>query len=236
MSQKNDVMEAMEKNGGYATFQQLNILVDTSTWTTKTPGASIRRIVQENNEFFKIKPGLWALSRCKEKVMKKLSIEPNDKKSDDVFSHTYYQGIIVEIGNKKHYDTYVPAQDKNKKFLETKLSELTTIDTIPNFTYENLIRKAKTVDVIWFNERNMPCGFYEVEHTTDIKNSLSKFYELQDFRADFSIIADEHKREQFKDIISASMYNPIRPFVRFVSYDSLVQQYAKEQIILNEEI
>lgn len=82
----------------------------------------------------------------------------------------------------------------------------------------------------------MPCGFYEVEHTTDIKNSLSKFYELQDFRATFSIIADERRREQFNDIISASMYNPIRKLVRFVSYDSLVKQYAKEQIVLKEEL
>ena len=65
------------------------------------------------------------------------------------------------------------------------------------FTYDNLLRRARTVDVVWFNERQMPCGFYEIEHTTDIKNSLSKFYELQDFRADFVIIADEKRREQF---------------------------------------
>ena len=41
------------------------------------------------------------------------------------------------------------------------------------------------MDVIWFNERKMPYRFYEVEHSTNISNSLDKFYELQDFRADF---------------------------------------------------
>lgn len=102
MSQKNDVIVAMEKNGGYATFQQLNKLVNTSSWKTKTPAASIRKIVQVH----------------------------------DVFS----------------------------------------------------------------------------------------------------IIADERRREQFNDIISASMYNPIRKLVRFVSYDSLVKQYAKEQIVLEDEL
>jgi len=236
MAQKDDVIKAMEKNGGYATFQQLNNVVDISTWKTKTPAASIRRIVQEHDEFFRIKPGLWALTKCKGDVLKKFSIEPNNRKSDELFTHTYYQGIVVEIGNIKKYQTYVPAQDKNKKFLETRLCDMTTMESIPEFTYDELRRRAKTVDVIWFNERKMPCGFYEIENTTDIKNSLSKFYELQDFRANFSIIAAASRREEFLDIISASMYNPIRDYVRFVSYDTIVKQYEKEQIVLDDEL
>ena len=57
MKQKYYVIDAMRANGGYATLQQLNMLVDFSTWKTKTPEASIRRIVQENDEFFRIQPG-----------------------------------------------------------------------------------------------------------------------------------------------------------------------------------
>lgn len=117
-----------------------------------------------------------------------------------------------------------------------KLGELATFDTIPKFTYDNLTKRAKTIDVIWFNERQMPCKFYEVEHITDIKNSLSKFYELQDFRADFYIIADESRRNQFDEIMAASMYNPIRNYVKFTSYDSIIKQYAKEQIVLKDEL
>ena len=56
MKQKYYVIDAMRANGGYATLQQLNMLVDFSTWKTKTPEASIRRIVQENDEFFIISP------------------------------------------------------------------------------------------------------------------------------------------------------------------------------------
>jgi len=236
MAQKNDVIIAMEKNGGYATLQQLNKIVDISSWKTKTPDASIRQIVQIHDEFFRIKPGLWALTAYKEDVLKKLSIVPNNKESDEMFTHSYYQGIIVEIGNIKKYKTYVPPQDKHKKFLETNLCEIVTMSNMPEFTYEKILKRARTVDVIWFNERQMPCGFYEVEHTTDIKNSLGKFYELQDFRAVFSIIADARRKEQFYDIISASMYNPIRDLVRFVSYVDLIKQYDKEQIVLENEI
>lgn len=125
MTQKDEVVAAMKKNGGYATFQQLNQLVNTSTWKTKTPAESIRKIVQVHpNLFFRIKPGLWALKEQEKEVLKKLSIHPHDKEAYEKFTHTYYQGIVVEIGNKKRHQTYVPAQDKNRKFLETKLCDL----------------------------------------------------------------------------------------------------------------
>lgn len=72
MTQKQQVIETMKKNGGYATFQQLNHLMDFSTWKTKTPQASVRQIVQIHDEFFRIKPGLWALTECKNEVLKKI--------------------------------------------------------------------------------------------------------------------------------------------------------------------
>ena len=231
MKQKYYVIYAMRANGGYATLQQLNMLVDFSTWKTKTPEASIRRIVQENDEFFRIQPGLWALREYENEVNKKFNIIKSNVESVSQFTHSYYQGIIVEIGNIKKLGTYVPPQDKNKLFLEKKLSDIITVHDIYKFTYDDIIRNAKTVDAIWFNERKMPCAFYEVEHTTNIKNSLNKFFELQDFRAKFYIVADKARKRQFEDVIGASIYNPIREMVGFVSYDDLVKQYSNESKI-----
>ncbi len=231
MKQKYYVIDAMRANGGYATLQQLNMLVDFSTWKTKTPEASIRRIVQENDEFFRIQPGLWALREYENEVNKKFNIIKSNVESVCQFTHSYFQGIIVEIGNIKKLGTYVPPQDKNKLFLEKKLSDIITVHDIYKFTYDDIIRNAKTVDAIWFNERKMPCAFYEVEHTTNIKNSLNKFFELQDFRAKFYIVADKARKRQFEDVIGASIYNPIREMVGFVSYDDLVKQYSNESKI-----
>jgi hypothetical protein len=232
MSQKDKVIDAMRRNGGYATFQQLNQLVDFSTWKTQTPQANIRRIVQVHDEFFRIKPGLWALSECKEDVLKRFDIVENDTKSDDLFTHSYYQGIIVELGNMHNYKTYVPNQDKNKKFLERKLCELTTEPELPEFTYDKIAKRAKTIDVIWFNERRMPFRFYEVEHSTNITNSLDKFYELQDFRADFYIIADENRRYQFDRLLERNIYSSIRNYVKFFNYENLINQYTKESSLM----
>ena len=86
MSQKDNVIEAMRRNGGYATFQQLNQIVDFSNWKTKTPQASIRQIVQIHDEFFRIKPGLWALTECKEYVLRHLGILENDIKSEYIYA------------------------------------------------------------------------------------------------------------------------------------------------------
>lgn len=50
--------------------------------------------------------------------MRKFDIQSKEQESVDKFTHSYYQGLIIEIGNMKHYSTYVPAQDQNRKFLE----------------------------------------------------------------------------------------------------------------------
>ena len=231
MTQKEQVIETMKKNGGYATFQQLNRLMDFSAWKTKTPQASVRGIVQVNDEFFRIKPGLWALTECKDEVLKKLEIQEDNKKSEEVFTHSYYQGMIVELGNMHNFKTYVPNQDKNRLFLEKRLSDIVTEKELPLFSFDSITKRAKTVDVIWFNERKMPFRFYEVEHSTNISNSLDKFYELQDFRADYYIIADESRRKQFNSLLERSIYSSIAQYVKFFNYEKLATQYEKESCL-----
>lgn len=52
ISQTEQVIAVMEKEGGFATLKRLNEIVDFSTWKTKTPEASVRRIVQNSDNFF----------------------------------------------------------------------------------------------------------------------------------------------------------------------------------------
>ena len=215
------MIETMRSLGGYATFRRLNATVDFSTWKTKTPEASVRRIVQKSSQFFRIQPGLWALEECREEVLKLFELKIGNQQSEDLFTHGYYQGLLVEIGKFQHLTTYVPAQDKNRLFIGQKLSELTDTTVIPKFTYDTLLNRARTVDVIWFNERMMPSAFYEVEHTTDIKNSLSKFYELQDFQAGFYIVANISRKKEFEDKLHVSIFSSIENRVKFLDYNKV---------------
>ena len=157
--------------------------------------------------------------------MQIFELKPGNKKSEEQFTHGYYQGLLVEIGKFRRLKTYVPAQDQNRIFIDKRLGEITDTTELPDFTYDNLKRRARTIDVIWFNERNMPSDFYEVEHTTDIKNSLSKIYELQDFSAGFYIVADTSRKKEFEDKLHVSMFAAIENRVRFLNYMQVVNMY-----------
>lgn len=224
MRQKDCVLEAFYKSNGVATLSQLYHLVDTSTWGTKTPFASIRRIVQSNEEFYKIAPGLWGLKTKQQQINKTL------QSNQEQFNHSYYQALVVLIGNLRGFQTFIPQQDKNKYFLHTKLSSLASLETIYQFTHPELVQKAKFSDCIWFNERKMPHAFYEIEHSTNIKNAINRFYELQDFRAKFYIVAHKNRHKEFQNIMTNSIYKSIRDFVLFADYESVAKQYERESI------
>ncbi|MBP6210282.1 MAG: hypothetical protein KA473_12675 [Anaerolineales bacterium] len=230
MKQHEAVILAMKQNGGYATLGQLYQTapkIPDSNWSgTKNPFANIRRIVQQYDDFFKIRPGLWALTSEKERVLRLFSGEETKNKERE-YSHYFYQGLVAEIGNLQGFQTYVPPQDRNKPFAEQKLGSVTTVSEFYEFTYSYVLRRAKTIDVTWFNDRKYPSSVFEIEHSTDIQNSLLKFVELQDFRAKFFIVADAKRKAEFDSKISFYAFSTIKPFVKFWDYDSVLDIHAK---------
>lgn len=229
-TQEAQVIEAMRREGGCATFRRLNEILDFSAWKTKTPQASVRRIVQLSAHTFRIQPGLWALEDMREEVLRRFHIQQGDRRSEEQFSHGYYQGLLVEIGKQRRRTTYVPAQDKARIYLGGhRLGDIVDTVQLPNFCYDVLMKKARTVDVIWFNERMMPSDFYEVEHTTDMKNSLMKFYELQDFYSRFYIVASEARKNEFNDKIEASIFSTIKKRVLFLDYEKVARLHMGMQ-------
>jgi len=222
----------MEKNGGYATLGFLNqnvLKIKDCEWKTKTPFASIRGIVQTYDKiFFKIKPGLWALKSYKDKLPSEILLLNNILKPEqELLNHSYYQGLLVEIGNLKKYETFVPSQDKNKRFLGKKLGEISSQTDFYQFGYDNIMRKAKTVDVSWFNTRKMPSVFFEIEHSTDIQNSLLKFVELQDYNTNFFIVADKVREKEYSGKLVLNAFTPIKTRVQFMDYEKLSKWHTK---------
>ena len=68
MKQNEAVIITLEKLGGVATLGQLNqevFKIKECEWKTKTPFASVRRIVQLDKNIYKIKPGLYGLTKYK---------------------------------------------------------------------------------------------------------------------------------------------------------------------------
>ncbi len=231
MKQYEAVMKALEDNGGFATLGHLYkhaLEVNGVKWGTKTPFASVRRIVQERPEIFKIKPGLWGLKKFKDEFPSEMLPDKGKKKESVKFNHSYFQGLLIEVGNLKNFDTFVPAQDKNKKYLfKQKLGELATLKELYRFGYKNFLNRAKTVDVIWFNKRKMPSCMFEVEHSTNIKNSLLKYVELQDFRIKMYIVADKVRKKEFFLTLNMEAFSPVKNLVKFLSYDDISKKHEK---------
>ena len=236
MKQSEAVIQTLERLGGIATLGQLNqevFKIKDCEWKTKTPFASIRRIVQEDENIYKIKPGLWALKSFQKELEQKGIIVETERNKDSKevieFNHSYYQGLLLTIGNTKGYGTYVPSQDKNRKFVNGTLGDLRTLQQIPNYSYNTFVQRSSTIDVIWFNEREMPDSFFEVEHSTDIYNSLGKYVDLQDFYTKMYIVADVKRKKEFEHKIKSSSYDKIRKEqrVKFLSYDDLEKQYKQ---------
>jgi hypothetical protein len=221
----------MEENSGYATLGFLNqyvLKVEGCKWGTKTPFASIRRIVQDDRFFFKIRPGLWALKSYKDKLPPEVFPQKDQPKEErEEYNHTYYQGLIVEVGNLRKYQTFVPNQDKNKLYLGKKLSDITSIQDIYRFSFDHIVGMTKTIDVTWFNERKMPASFFEIEHSTAISNSLVKFVELQDFYTNYCIVADGVRRKEFQAKLSLEAFRPISKRIMFWSYEDVAELHSK---------
>lgn len=239
MKQYQAVISTLERLGGISTLARLNQEVfkePDCKWGTKTPFATIRRIVQERPEIFRVRPGLWALESFRSKLESE-GIIPREKAGgsaeDTVYSHGYYQGLLIEIGRLRDMETYVPAQDRHRKCLGRNLCDMASLSRVPQFTYQKLVHKASSVDVLWFEHNSldsellMPKALFEVEHTTDIQNSLLKFQELRWFFVKMFIVADGKRKTEFAEKMKYSAFNDLRNNrrVEFLPYDQVVSQY-----------
>ena len=98
---------------------------------------------------------------------------------------------------------------------------------MPEFGYERFLQRAKTVDVIWFNRRDMPAAMFEVEMSTDMLSSLTKFNELQDFHTRFYVVAPSRRRDYFLNRVEWDTYYDIRNRVKFMDLDELENKHMR---------
>lgn len=186
-----------------------------------TPLNTIQERVQRDKRFTRIGLGVYALTKYLDKLPQ--IIEPKTAPEKRNYKHTMIQGIIIEIGNMEGFDTYT--LDRGKIFDNKKLGNLTTLEKIPQFTYENVIRSIQYIDVIWFNSRGFPEKLFEVEDSTDFRSSLVKFTELQDFMVTFNLISLPERKTKYEREVAKSAFQSIFNRCRFIDYDEIQKFY-----------
>lgn len=216
----------MRDNGGHASLKLLSREFPNyadSRIKGKTPLASLRRELQRRDIFKKIGLGVYAL----EGAELPLQPDPKTKKEKTAKRHSDIQGMLLEIGNSRTEcaDTYTP--DRGRVFNKMLLGSIATIRDIPRFTYDNIIDAVRYADVIWFNERGFPSSVFEVEHSTDFRDALMKFCELQDFNARFCCIADNSRRDKFKRELNRTAFSAIKDRCDFRPYEEVERSYER---------
>jgi hypothetical protein len=234
MKQHEAVIHTLENLGGVATLSELydNVRkIKECNWKTKTPNESIRRIVQTRpKEIYKIKPGLYGLLKFKTEIENKGIIAETKKNINSSIlkesNHTYYQGLLLQIGNYKGFQTFAPQQDKNKLFKHNKrIEDIRTLNRIYNYSYDELVRRSATIDVIWFNERKMPDSFFEVEYSPEFQNSLIKYCDLRDFNVNMVVVSDKKQKDKLNTKLNFSVFKQIKQNIQFWNYERVVLEY-----------
>lgn len=231
--------QAIEKSiiqlGYIATLKQIYQLAPTfKNFEGKTPDKTINERVQRDDNFVKLRPGLYGLKNYLDKLPDEFNpLVKKTEEEENKITHSYVQGMLLEIGNFNGYQTFAP--DKSALFVKKRLNEIMSLQEIPLFTFNKIIQSTRFIDVIWFNERNFPNTVFEIENSTNFRNSLVKFAELQDFNLKMIIIApnDKSKISKYQQEIEKAAFSSIKSRVQFYNYD-FVEKLYNSQVYANQ--
>lgn len=228
MTYSEAIEQVMLHNGYFAPlkliYREIWNYKDKTEITGKTPDMTIQERVQRDKRFTRIGLGVYALTKYLDKLPKQE--EPKTEKAINERKHAAIQGMLLEIGNhqKDISDTYT--NDKKWFFENKTLGSLATLQKVPLFTFEHIIKDSVSfADVIWFNERQFPQVIFEVEHSTDFRDAFIKFMELQDFQTRFYCVSDNNRREKFERERGKSAFSPIYDRVAFLTYEQVQNDY-----------
>lgn len=118
--------------------------VDFSLWKTKTPFATIRRTVQNEKYFFKIKSGLWALKEFEKDVLKKFKYKIFQKKKTKINLPFTLPRINFRTWKfKRLYDIYSPSKIKINFFLKKDWEMLQKSNTSQSFHIKKSLKELR---------------------------------------------------------------------------------------------
>ncbi|MGA2916216.1 MAG: hypothetical protein ABSE89_09355 [Sedimentisphaerales bacterium] len=191
--------------------------------TGKTPFNTIQERVQRDPRFTKIGLGVYALTEYLNQLPRVPDAKTKQEKENRV--HFSVIGMLLEIGNTEGYETYSP--NKNAIFENKTLSSLMTVDSCPEFTFQQLIGRIKFIDVLWFNDRAFPKFAFEVQTTPQFRDIFVKYADLVDFYTTFYTISRLEYKHKYERELSRPIFKEIRKRCFFKSFEQVDNLYLK---------
>ncbi|MBM4045480.1 MAG: hypothetical protein FJ279_10215, partial [Planctomycetes bacterium] len=180
---KDIVRDAIIELGGSAHLRQINekIAGHPRTKTNPTWKDTIRRVVRQYSIFEPVPPHRSGIYRyvAPPPIPEPL---PEPKPVEAADPHGEIQGMMLRLGHLYGYEVFAPSNDRTtRQFQGVPLSSLTTVSTDLREVSTRNHREIARIDVVWFGEDDdgiFPCYAYEVEHTTKVRDSLSRLLKI----------------------------------------------------------
>ncbi len=203
MTKVEAIKKVLENFGGVATLEQIYSNIEkyypsakiSKAWQEGIRGVLYREI-KKGRYFKKVGFGIFALKDYKE--------EPKPRLEDRQRVHSFIEGICLELGNFENFATYTA--DPSAKFKNNiALGTLATLHSIPEFTYQDILKEVKRIDVIWFNKKGLmfPQKVFEVvDSVGTLSDAFNRTLQLLNFRTDFFIVGPKKHYDKFNQKIN----------------------------------
>ncbi len=162
-------------------------------------------------------------------------IEKKLKKAPTI--HDEIQWRLISLGNKAHFDVWVPRGDQNRSYKGQRFRDL----VIPEFHETiDVPPYIKNIDTVWKLGHSVKSAF-EIEHTTQIFSGLLRLSDLRALAPNSNyplfIVAERERRSkvfrQLERPTFANDYISLDKAVKFISYDKIreLDKELKDEII-----
>ncbi len=208
----------------YRDIQKYRDVSTNRAWRATLRGILYREM-QKKRHIVHVGLGVFALKEFAPEQSLFQSLTRGEKLTRQRFSHAEIEGMLLELGNFYGYDTYTA--DRQRVFDGKPLSAIAALREIPPFTFPDLLKQARNIDVLWFERkaRPFPKFAFEVETTPEFRRSMLKLYQLRDFNVALYIIADARKKVMFEKHLQDDPFHSLRHRFTFRSFDDVVRLY-----------
>lgn len=158
----------------------------------------------------------------KKRIINEVIEEKIDKSPTE---HTEIQWRLIRLGNRSHFDVWVPIADQSKEFDGNKFRDFVIKDFQESIDVPIYI---KNIDTVWKLGYSIKSAF-EIEHSTSIYSGILRLSDLRALTPNsiypLFIVANREKKnkvfEQLRRPTFSNDYLSLDRVVKFISYDSI---------------
>lgn len=146
------------------------------------------------------------------------------------------EGICIEIGNFLNLKTFTA--DPTAQYNRLALSNITTLKTIPEFTYSSILEATKRIDVLWFNDKGFQYPKRAIEVVDSIgtlEPALKRTLQLIEFNLSFYILCKKEHLKKVEKELNAEPYTRIRERYVVRDYDNILDIYSNPIASMNDD-